>query len=102
MKNNICTDKTGIDKYLHLFCAYIIADSFGTFFAPFPGINEWIAAIIAFSVAIVVGILKELYDRTKAGNHFCVWDLCWDAVGAFIGAIATWVSVFGHNIHPAS
>jgi len=39
----------------------------------------------AFAVAMVPGILKEVYDSQQEGNHFSGKDLAWDALGAFVG-----------------
>ena len=82
----ICNDKTGSDKLFHLFCEFIIATVIGSLISVIPFPSAWIAAAIAFAVAFGAGIWKECKDSKEDGNHFCVWDLTWDAIGCLIGA----------------
>lgn len=92
MTKRICNDKTGSDKKLHVFCEFCIAAIIGALisFIHFPG--AWIAAVIAFSVAFVIGIWKEIKDSKQKGNHFCVWDLAWDALGSLCGAVIAFLA----------
>lgn len=48
--------------------------------------------VIGAFVAIVVGVLKELYDKL-AGEEFDWKDLAADAVGAVFGAVLTGLGV---------
>ena len=49
--------------------------------------SAWIAAGIAYTVALAFGIWKEVRDSKQKGNHFCVWDLAWDQIGCLGGAV---------------
>lgn len=82
----ICKDKTGADKKLHVFVAFVIAAFVGGIVANIPPHNPWLTTAIAFAVAIAVGIWKEVKDSRQKGNHFCVWDLLWDTAGALAGS----------------
>ena len=39
----------------------------------------------SFVVAVIVGLVKEMYDNGKSGDHFCKWDLVADILGALGG-----------------
>lgn len=81
----ICNDRGGYDKKIHAIMAMSIAALVGVLIAPaFPSV--WLAGAVAFAVAMAAGIWKELRDARQKGNHFCVWDLLADAVGAFVGS----------------
>lgn len=97
----ICNDKIGSDKKIYVLYEFVIAALVGFFmsFIHFP--SSWIAAGIAFAVAMAFGIWKEIKDSKQEGNHFCVWDLAWDVVGALSGSVLaflanyyTWYGVF--------
>ena len=81
----ICNDRGGYDKKIHAIMAMSIAALVGVLIAPaFPSV--WLAGAVAFAVAMAAGVWKELRDARQKGNHFCVWDLLADAVGAFVGS----------------
>lgn len=88
---NLCNDPTGGDKTLHLVCGFIIAAMAGVplSFMHFP--SAWIPAATAFAVALVSGLVKEIIDSRRSGNHFCVWDLVYDTAGSLAGAAVTFV-----------
>ena len=76
-------DKVGTDKVMHAeSCAFIAAVV--TAYTH----NALIGAI----AAIVVGVLKELYDKST-GEEFDWKDLAADAVGAVFGAVAVGLAV---------
>lgn len=92
MKQKICKDKTGSDKKLHVFCEFVIAAVIGALVSIIHFPSAWIAAAIAFVVALAFGIWKESKDRKQKGNHFCVWDLAWDVVGCVAGAVLAFLA----------
>ena len=79
------TDYMGWDKVSHFSVCFVIA-------AIVARLMEIIApkacAIIAgVVVAVLAGLIKELRDNGKSGDHFCKWDFIADIVGA-IGGVA--------------
>lgn len=85
MENKIAkiVDKVGTDKVMHAeMCAFIA--SVVTAYTH--------DMVIGAFVAIVVGVLKELYDKL-AGEEFDWKDLAADAVGAVFGAVVTGLGV---------
>lgn len=88
----ICNDKIGSDKKLHVFLEFCIAALFGSFISPIPFPHAIWAAILAFAVAFGFGLWKEKKDAKEQGNHFCIWDLAWDAVGCFAGAVIAFLA----------
>ena len=85
MENKIAkiVDKFGADKVMHAeMCAFIAAVA--TAYTH--------DMVIGAFVAIVVGVLKELYDKL-AGEEFDWKDLTADAVGAVFGAVVTGLGV---------
>ncbi len=83
----ICNDRGGSDKKLHVFVSFCIAGVLSAFLAPIPFPTPWLAGLVAFVVAVAVGIWKEVRDAKQEGNHFCVWDLAADVAGALLGSI---------------
>ena len=103
--SKICKDKNGSDKKLHAFIEFVIAAFIGALVSFIHCPTAWIAAAIAFVVALAFGIWKEVKDSKQKGNHFCVWDLCWDLVGCLAGAVVaflanyyTWHDIVGNII----
>lgn len=86
MTRKICKDKTGSDKKLHALITFAIGAILAALlsFIKFP--TSLLPAAIAFVAALAVGIAKECRDRKQTGNHFCVWDLLADALGALAAA----------------
>jgi uncharacterized protein YfiM (DUF2279 family) len=41
----------------------------------------------AVSVALSLGLIKELWDGRRPGNHFCTKDLAADIAGTACGAL---------------
>lgn len=86
MTNKICNDKTGSDKWLH----FIVSLAIGALLAGLLSMARFLgplwAAVITFAVVLGAGIAKELRDRRQPGNHFCLWDLLYDAAGALVTA----------------
>lgn len=83
-------NKIPTDKQLHLLVCFIIALVAWLFSEPLT--PDWpvvcvivIRALIAFALATVFAIGKELLDSTQKENHFCRKDLLWDAIGATLG-----------------
>ena len=76
-------DKFGTDKLLHAeICAFIAAV-----------VTAYTHnALIGAVVAIAVGVLKELYDKST-GEEFDWKDLAADAVGSVFGAVVTGLGV---------
>ena len=89
---SVCKDRKGLDKLLHIFVTFCIAALIGIFAAYIPPCKEWAAALVAFTVAIAVGVWKEFRDRRQKGNHFCVWDIVADIVGAALGSGVAWLA----------
>lgn len=83
MTKKICNDRKGYDKIFHLCFSFglgsVLAGVFS--FVPF---SPWLAALCVLLLTLAVGIGKEIRDSRKPGEHFCVWDL----VADFIGALA--------------
>lgn len=92
MEKKICNDTTGDDKKLHVFIEFCIATMVGTLISVIPFPHAIWAAIIAFVVAFAFGIWKEKKDAKQAGNHFCIWDLMWDAVGCLGGSVVAFLA----------
>lgn len=92
MTQKICKDRTGYDKALHVFIEFAIGCIAAGLlsFIKFP--TAIITALLAFAIALAVGIWKECRDRKQKGNHFCVWDLLWDAVGALAAAAVAFLA----------
>lgn len=66
------------DKRLHFsFSAFIAA----FLFIFLMNMNNAVACVIAIFSTLLIGIIKELYDKIK-GGPFDYWDLIFDAVGA--------------------
>lgn len=89
---SVCKDRKGQDKLLHIFVVFCIAVLFGALIAHIPPHKEWVAALVAFTVALAVGIWKEFRDRRQKGNHFCVWDIVADIIGAVLGSGVAWLA----------
>lgn len=89
---NVCKDKKGGDKFFHAFVCFCIAVIVGALAAHIQPHKEWVAVVVAFVVAMAVGMWKEFRDRKKTGNHLCVWDLTADAIGAVIGCGVAWLA----------
>lgn len=101
----ICNDRGGFDKVKHLLAEFVIALIAGIVLSSFTSLAAWPVAAIAFAVAIVVGVAREVQGALQKGNHFCVWDLAWDVVGSLAGALltalihwATWHDIAGNLI----
>ena len=62
MKKKICNDKTGDDKKFHVFCEFIIATIVGSLMS-LP--SAWIAAGIAYTVALAFGIYRAQNEACK-------------------------------------
>lgn len=94
MGKNICNDRAGRDKVLHFGVSLLIALGVGAALHAIPAVTDNIGALgialAAFVVTISVGLGKELRDASRPGNHFCVWDLLADVVGAVLGAVIIW------------
>ena len=89
---SVCKDRKGQDKLLHICVAFCIAALFGSLLAHIPPHNEWTTAIVASIVALLVGIGKEIRDSREKGNHFCVWDIVADIIGAVLGSGVAWLA----------
>lgn len=76
-------DKVGTDKVMHLEACALISSVVSVYVH-----NVLIGAI----AAIVVGVLKELYDKST-GEEFDWKDLAADVVGAEFGAVAVGLAV---------
>ena len=72
----------GTDKALHLGAGALFgAATYGILFwgqADGPGTR----AILSSVIGTLPGVAKEIYDAGQPGNHFCVKDLVWTAIGA--------------------
>lgn len=79
-----CNDKRGIDKPLHGLAEYAIATAAYTALR-LAGLGIAWSAALALAIAFAAGIAKEMMDARRKGNHFCRWDLAWDAAGAVCG-----------------
>lgn len=89
---NVCKDKKGSDKFLHAFVCFCIAVVVGALVAHIPPHKEWVAVVVAFTVALAAGLWKEFRDRKEKGDHFCVWDLLADIAGATLGSVVAWLA----------
>lgn len=88
----VCKDRNGQDKLLHIFVVFIIAAIIGAITAHIPSHKEWVAVVVAFTVALAVGVWKEFRDLRQKGNHFCVWDFVADIIGAALGSGVAWLA----------
>ncbi len=83
----ICNDKKGADKRLHVFVSFCIGAVFGAALSLFRFPSAFIPAAVTLVLTLAVGVAKELHDRRKKGNHFCIWDLLADLIGAVCAAM---------------
>lgn len=90
---DVCKDKEGIDKVIHVCICFCIAVVVGALVAHIPPHKDWVAVVAAFSVALIAGLWKEFHDRKKKGNHFCIWDLVADIAGATAGSCVIWLII---------
>lgn len=91
---SVCNDKKGSDKFLHALVCFCVAATVGSLLALMLPNKEWSAIIVAFCMAFVAGLWKEVRDSKRNGNHFCVWDLVADVTGAALGCAVVWLTVF--------
>ena len=77
------TDYMGWDKVSHFSACFAIA-AIGARLMEIIAPKEC-AIIAGFVVAVIVGLVKEMYDNGKSGDHFCKWDFIADIVGALGG-----------------
>lgn len=89
---SVCKDRKGQDKLLHILVVFCIAALIGALIAHIPPHKEWTTAIVSFIVALLVGIGKEIRDSREKGNHFCVWDIVADIIGAVLGSGVAWLA----------
>lgn len=82
MTQKVCNDKTGSDKKLHALVTFAIGAVLAGLLSVFKFPTPALPAAITFIIAIAIGIAKECHDRKQKGNHFCIWDLLADAIGA--------------------
>lgn len=90
--SKICKDKKGQDKYAHAFFSFVIGVVVACLLSTVRFSAPILSAVVTFAVVMIVGIGKELIDSFKKDNHFCVWDLLADAVGAFPSAVLAYVA----------
>lgn len=105
MSQKICNDKTGSDKKLHALVTFAIGSILAGLLSMFKFSTVSLPALITFVVAIAIGIAKECRHRSQTGNHFCIWDLLADAIGAiaaaalaFLANYYTWHDAAGNQI----
>lgn len=97
MKRDVCKDKKGGDKLLHFVVSFVIMCVLGTVMAHvLPG-QPWVSMAIVTCLCVLVGLGKEVWDMRKKGNHFCVWDLLSDLLGALVGAPIVWLAAWAMN-----
>lgn len=46
--------------------------------------------LVGACIAMLVGILKEWYDK-KSYGHWCWWDIFFDALGCGVGYLIHWL-----------
>lgn len=90
----ICNDKKGSDKKLHAFISFAIGIMTGGLLSLINFGSAFFSALITFALVMAIGIAKELHDRRQSGNHFCVWDLLADAIGAFGGSVIAFIASY--------
>ena len=76
-------DKVGTDKVMHVETCALISSVVSVYAHN---------ALIGTIATIVVGVLKELYDKST-GEEFDCKDLAADVVGAVFGAVAVGLAV---------
>ena len=86
MTNKICNDRTGGDKWLHFFFSLLIGGVLAGLLSMVRFLGPAGAGAVTFGAVMGVGLYKELRDRRRQGNHFCFWDLLYDAAGAVLTA----------------
>ena len=83
-------NRMGTDKILHYLVCFIIAH-IAMDAASQTEVGNLLSKVIGFSVAMVIGVLKEVYDRFQPGNRFCLKDLLADALGAASGVMVDFI-----------
>lgn len=105
MAHKFCNDTTGSDKKLHALVTFAIGAVFAGLLSVFKFPTPALPAAITFVAAFAIGVAKECRDRKQKGNHFCIWDLLADAIGAVAAALLallasyyTWHDAYGNII----
>ena len=97
MEKDVCTDRKGGDKLTHFVVSFAIMCVLGTVLAHILAGRMWVSLAVVTALCLAVGVGKELWDSHKKGNHFCVWDLLADALGALTGAPIVWLASWAMN-----
>ncbi len=77
------------DKLRHFALSFAGTDM--VFAGASVGADRDTALYTAATTALALGLAKEVLDR-RAGRHFCLKDLAWDAAGVALGVLVV------HNI----
>jgi len=76
------------DKVYHFFCSYTVMLTFTTVaIIKFDAPIQW-SVNFGIAMAILVGVIKELYDLYIKKSKFSIGDLVADAIGV---VIAFWI-----------
>lgn len=77
------------DKFLHLFAGYVISHVINNLYDGIFTPSYW-GAIIGFIVALIIGVLKEIYNYKYRENETPeVGDIIYTASGGFASSIVS-------------
>lgn len=90
----LCNDSRGLDKLLHFLSGALIALAVGNMFALVPPHMPLLTLCVSVAAAALAGLIKELADKRKKGNHFCSWDWLYTTAGGFAVCWLPWLTAY--------
>jgi uncharacterized protein YfiM (DUF2279 family) len=81
-------DWWGRDKAYHLAVSFAMAASWYGALSLVGDDPPPVRLAMASSLAVVPGLLKEVYDSGRPGNAFSAKDMTWDVLGVALGCLA--------------
>jgi uncharacterized protein YfiM (DUF2279 family) len=78
----------GVDKAEHLALSFLLAGAGYSAVSLLGDDPRPLRLAFSTSLALVPGVLKEIYDSGQPQNHFSGQDMTWDVIGAVTGSLA--------------
>lgn len=76
----------GKDKLLHFIAGLLITQIVYDVWCLIIN-KSYIGIIVGFIIAVIIGVLKEIYDKHHKGHSFEWYDMLAANIGALLGAI---------------